>query len=41
MGREVGKGFRMDGTHIYLWPIHLDVLAKPITVLYLSSNLNK
>ena len=24
-GREVGEGFRMGGTHVYLWPMHVDV----------------
>ena len=25
MGREVGGGFRMRRTHVYLWLIHADV----------------
>ena len=25
MGREEGGGFRVEGTHVYLWPIHIDV----------------
>ena len=25
MGREVGKRFKREGTHVYLWPIHVDV----------------
>ena len=26
VGREVGGGaFRLRGTHVYLWPIHVDV----------------
>ena len=28
-GREVAGGFRMEGTHVYLWPIHTDVWQKP------------
>ena len=24
VGREVGGGFRREGTHIYLWPIHIE-----------------
>ena len=24
-----GRGFRMGGTHVYLWPIHVDVWQKP------------
>ena len=24
-GEGRGRGFRMWGTHIYLWPIHVDV----------------
>ena len=27
--REVGEGFRIGRTHIYLWPIHADVWQKP------------
>ena len=27
--REVGEGFRMGGTHVYLWLIHVDVWQKP------------
>ena len=23
-----GRGFRMEGTHVYLWPIHIDVWQK-------------
>ena len=23
--REMGGGFRMGETHVYLWPIHVDV----------------
>ena len=29
VGRELGGGFRMGGTHVYLWPIHADVWQKP------------
>ena len=29
MGWEVGGGFRMGGTHVYLWPIHVKVGQKP------------
>ena len=30
VGREVGGGaFRLRGTHVYLWPIHVDVWQKP------------
>ena len=32
VGREVGRGFRMGGgrdTHVYLWPIHVDIWQKP------------
>lgn len=28
-GREVGWGFRREGTHVYLWPIHVDVGQRP------------
>ena len=28
VGREVGGGFRIRGTHIYLWPTHVDVWQK-------------
>ena len=33
VGREVAfrmGGFRMRGTHVYLWPIHVDVWQKPL-----------
>ena len=23
--KEVGGGLRMGGTHVYLWPIHVDM----------------
>ena len=29
MGREVGGEFRIEGTHVYPWPIHVDVWKKP------------
>ena len=29
VGREVGGGFRMEGTHVYLLLIHFDVKQKP------------
>ena len=29
VGRDVGVGFRRWGTHVYPWPIHVDVLQKP------------
>ena len=29
-GREVREGFRMQGTHAYLWPIYDDVWQKPL-----------
>ena len=25
----VGRGFRSEGTHVCLWPIHVDVWQKP------------
>ena len=28
-GKGGGRGFRMEGTHVYLWPIHIDVWQKP------------
>ena len=28
LGREVGGGFRMGGTHIHLWLIHVNVRQK-------------
>ena len=34
---EVGGGFRMEGTHVYLSPIHTDIWQK-LTILQLSSN---
>ena len=29
MGKEVGGGFRREGTHVCLWSIHTDVQQKP------------
>ena len=29
MGRVMGGGFRMVGTHVYLWPTHVDAWQKP------------
>ena len=29
MGWEVGERFRKEGTHVYLWLIHVDVWQKP------------
>ena len=29
VGTEVGGGFRIGGTHVYQWPIHVDVWQKP------------
>ena len=29
MRREVGRGFRIEGTHAYPWLIHADVWQKP------------
>ena len=29
VGTEVRGGFRMEGTHVYLWPIYTDVWQKP------------
>ena len=28
VGREVGRGLRREGTHVFLWPIHVDVWQK-------------
>ena len=33
MGREVGDVFRIGGTRVSLWPIHVDIWQKEITVL--------
>ena len=29
VGREMGEGPRVVGTHVYLWQIHVDVWQKP------------
>ena len=29
MGREVGGGFKREGTYVYLWLIHVDVWQNP------------
>ena len=29
VGREVGEGFRMEETHVYLWLILVDIWQKP------------
>ena len=29
VGREVGGGFRLGGTHVHPWVIHVDVWQKP------------
>ena len=29
MEREVGGGLRREGTHVCLWPIHVDVWQRP------------
>ena len=29
MGREVGKRFKREGTHVYLWLIYVDIWQKP------------
>ena len=29
VGREVGGGFRMGGTHVYPWLIRVDIWQKP------------
>ena len=41
MGREMGEGFRREGTYIYLWLIHVDVWQKPTQYCRLSSNKKK
>ena len=30
MGREVGEGFRMGGTHVHPWLTHVNVWPKPL-----------
>ena len=32
-GQGGGRGFRMGGTHVHLWLIHVDVWRKPTTIL--------
>ena len=29
VGRDVGKGFRVRVTHVYLWAVHVNVWQKP------------
>ena len=29
MGKEVGGIFKREGTHVYLWPIHVEVWQEP------------
>ena len=41
MGTEVGGRFKKEGTYVYLWPIHVDVWQKPITILLISYPLIK
>ena len=41
VGRVVGGVFRSGGTHVYLWPIHVDVWQRPsqyckVTILQLK-----
>ena len=31
-GEGGGRGFRIVGTHVYLWPTHVDVWQKTITI---------
>ena len=39
MRRDVGWEFRMGGTHVYPWPIHVDVWLKHHNIVkQLSSN---
>ena len=33
VGKGVGRGFRMEGALVYLWPIHIDVWQKNTTIL--------
>lgn len=30
VGKDVRGGFRMEGTQVCLWPIHIDVWQKPL-----------
>ena len=46
MGREVGGRVKREGTHVYLWPIHVDVWQRPTQffkaiMLQLKSKLEK
>ena len=42
VGRGVGRGFRIGGTSVSLWLIHVDMLEKPSQYYkIISSNLNK
>ena len=46
MGREVGGGFKKEGTHVYLWLTHVDVWQKPsqyckVIILQLKIKLKK
>ena len=46
MGREVGGGFRSEGTHVHLWPIHIDIRQKPgqyckVIILQFKNKLEK
>ena len=33
LGEDVGRGFRIEQTHLYLWPIHIYIWQKTITTL--------
>ena len=33
MGKGEGKGFRVGGTHVYLWLIHVDVSQKNYNIV--------
>ena len=44
MGREMGGGFKSEGTYVYLWLIHVDIWQKPtqyhkVIILQLKINL--
>ena len=46
MGREVGGRVKREGTHVYLWPTHVDVWQRPTQffkaiMLQLKSKLEK
>ena len=30
MGKEVGGRFKREGTHVYLWLIHVEIWQEPI-----------